>query len=82
MPTRFIHSRSAVMPSLVTLPFSQCHHTRGLAESGGSLKPRSSASREVCPGAQPARHTNSPASAKIRILASRVLLILRHLFSS
>ena len=44
MPTRFIHSRSAVMPSLVTLPFSQCHQTRGFAESGGSLKPRSSAS--------------------------------------
>src|SRR5260370_60842 len=44
MPTRFIHSRSAVMPSLVTLPLSQCHHARGLAESGGFLKPRCRAS--------------------------------------
>ena len=69
MPTRFIPSRSAVMPSLVTLPFSQCHHTRGRADSGGSLKPRSSASScgaaprvrggaaedGVCPGAEAAR---------------------------
>ena len=46
MPTRFIHSRSAVMPSLVTLPFSQCHQTRGRAEAGGSRKPRSRASAD------------------------------------
>ena len=35
MPERFIHSRSALMPSLVTLPLIQCHQTRGLALSGG-----------------------------------------------
>src|SRR5215813_4026982 len=38
MPTRCIHSRSAVMPSCVTLPLIQCHHARGFAESGGVLK--------------------------------------------
>src|SRR5689334_12210087 len=40
MPTRFIHSRSRRMPSLVTLPFIQCHHTRGRAAAGGSAKSR------------------------------------------
>src|SRR5215467_2801721 len=42
MPTRFIHSRSSLMPSLVMLPFIQCHQTRGLAELGGFLNPSSS----------------------------------------
>src|SRR5215472_7670339 len=41
MPTRFIHSRSSLMPSLVMLPFIQCHQTRGLAELGGFLNPSS-----------------------------------------
>jgi hypothetical protein len=45
MPTRFIHSRSAVIPSRVTLPFIQCHQTRGLASSGGVRKERSSDGR-------------------------------------
>src|ERR1022692_512446 len=44
MPTRFIHSRSSLMPSLAMLPFIQCHQTRGLALSGGSRNPRSSGS--------------------------------------
>src|ERR1035437_10165686 len=48
MPTRFIHSRSSLMTSLVMLPFIQCHQTRGLALSGGFWKPRSSASPEFC----------------------------------
>src|SRR5690348_1368453 len=49
MPTRFIHSRSFVMPSLVTFPPVQCHHVRGLAASGGCAKPadRSSARAAV-----------------------------------
>src|SRR5207244_8159015 len=63
------------MPSLVTLPFNQCHHTRGLAESGGFLKSRSKASPEVCPLATPARPM-SQASAKIRIITLRVSVIL------
>jgi hypothetical protein len=33
-PIRFIASRSAVMPSLVVVPSSQCHQVNGLAESG------------------------------------------------
>jgi hypothetical protein len=44
MPTRFMASRSAVMPSRVTFPFIQCHQVCGLAESGGSRKPVSSES--------------------------------------
>src|SRR3954464_16014006 len=40
MPTRFIHSRSSWIPSLVTLPFIQCHHTRGRALLGGFSNPR------------------------------------------
>src|SRR5688572_17449206 len=43
IPTRFIHSRSAVIPSRVTLPFIQCHQTRGLASSGGVRAARSRA---------------------------------------
>src|SRR2546423_11523353 len=38
MPTRCIHSRSFLMPSLVMLPFIQCHHTRGFASFGGLIK--------------------------------------------
>ena len=37
-PICFIASRSAVMPSFVMLPFIQCHHVCGLAESGGLRK--------------------------------------------
>jgi len=36
MPTRFIQAMSLAMPSSVTLPFIQCHHTRGRARFGGS----------------------------------------------
>src|SRR6185436_1894284 len=38
MPTRCIHSRSLRIPSLVILPFIQCHHTRGCAALGGVRK--------------------------------------------
>src|SRR5215467_1467604 len=48
-PTRCIHSRSAWMPSLVMLPFIQCHHTRGRAELGGFSKPCFRASVAVWP---------------------------------
>src|SRR6185437_12187983 len=44
MPTRFIHSKSLVMPASVTLPLVQCHHVRGFAESGGFTKPFANAS--------------------------------------
>src|ERR1017187_7390915 len=50
MPTRFIHSRSSLIPSLVMLPFIQCHQTRGLALLGGFWKPRSSGSPGFCAG--------------------------------
>src|SRR6187431_2342065 len=44
MPMRCIHSRSSRIPSLVTLPFIQCHQTRGFASLGGVWKPASSGS--------------------------------------
>ena len=37
IPTCFIQARSLVIPSSLTFPSIQCHHTRGLAEAGGSL---------------------------------------------
>src|SRR5215470_17370959 len=48
MPTRFIHSKSSLMPSWVMLPFIQCHQTRGFAELGGLLNPSSSDSGVFC----------------------------------
>jgi hypothetical protein len=48
IPTRCIHARSSAIPSLVMLPFIQCHQTRGLALSGGATKP---ASRSAAGGA-------------------------------
>src|ERR1035441_792997 len=50
MPTRFIHSRSSLIPSFVMLPFIQCHQTRGLALLGGFWKPRSNGSPGFCAG--------------------------------
>src|SRR6266567_9523968 len=50
-PTRCIHSRSSLMPSLVMLPFIQCHHTRGRAPSGGFSKPLFSESVVLCAAA-------------------------------
>jgi hypothetical protein len=44
MPIRFIQSMSFLAPSQVTLPFIQCHHTRGRAASPGSRKPARSGS--------------------------------------
>ena len=41
------------MPSLVMLPFIQCHQTRGFAEAGGCLNPCSSA--ESCAQVQVTR---------------------------
>ena len=46
-PARAIASRSAVMPSLVTFPFIQCHHTCDRADGGGRTKPLRSASDAI-----------------------------------
>ena len=43
-PIRCSHSRSSWIPSGSTLPSIQCHHTRGRASSGGSVKRDQSAS--------------------------------------
>src|SRR6266566_1006667 len=53
-PICFIASKSAAMPSLVTLPFIQCHHVCGLAESGGLRKPVSNESAADMVRAKPA----------------------------
>ena len=77
MPTRCIHSRSAVMPSLVTLPFIQCHQIRGLAESGGCSKPSSKsppAPVEFWPGAARIMPISITASKQLRT-ALRTFLI-------
>src|SRR5215469_6952305 len=55
MPTLCIHSKSSLIPSLVMLPFIQCHHTRGLAESGGALNPASKGSPALATCACPLR---------------------------
>ena len=52
MPTRFIASRSAVIPSRVMLLFSQNQYTQGRAESGGLTKLFAKSS---APRAAPAR---------------------------
>ena len=53
IPTRCIHSRSAVMPASVTFPLIQCHQTKGLALSGGcrnsSTRLRGGSDWLVCP---------------------------------
>ena len=54
------------MPSLVMLPFIQCHQTRGLALSGGLAKPRSRASPELWP-----ETTHAPASATAAAVQTR-----------
>ena len=41
------------MPSLVTLPFIQCHQVCGLAESGGLRKPVSSGSARAVDAVKP-----------------------------
>src|SRR5438876_5137771 len=60
MPTRFIASRSAVIPLLVTLPLSQNQNTQGRAVSGGR---KNSCSKFEFPGA-PKAIGPSPTSNK------------------
>src|SRR5215469_16613635 len=62
MPTRCIHSRSFVIPSRVTLPFVQCHHVLGLAESGGFLNPCSNVPAD-CARTTPAKANIAAANA-------------------
>src|SRR6185437_5805605 len=54
MPTCFIQSRSRRMPSLVILPFIQCHQTRGRAAAGGSRNCSRSRSGAAVAGAHKA----------------------------
>lgn len=48
MPMRFIHAKSLAMPSLLTLPFIQCHHTLGRPLTGGSRNGSASATGAAC----------------------------------
>ena len=71
MPTRFIASRSAVMPSFVMLPFIQCHQVCGLAESGGAAKPRASSSA----GSAANEVENAPAKKHKQNVAASICFI-------
>src|SRR6266403_2124401 len=73
MPTRFIHSRSSLIPSLVMFPFIQCHQTRGFALSGGFRKPLSSVSPTVCPGTRATRQTVNTESSETSFTKFQVL---------
>src|SRR5271154_4217856 len=75
MPDRFIHSKSFVRPSSVTLPLVQCHQVRGLAESGGLRKPSSSASFELCAKTVPnAAKIPTAATDNTVVLRTRIVL--------
>src|SRR2546421_4499636 len=73
MPTRFIHSRSSLIPSFVMFPFIQCHQTRGFAESGGFRKPLSSVSPTACPGTRATRQTVNTESSETSFTKFQVL---------
>src|SRR5438067_9611136 len=74
MPTRFIHSMSLRMPSLVMLPFIQCHQTRGRALLGGSAKPLASGSAgSAVADWRLAAASNAPAATRARL--DRVLIL-------
>ena len=55
-PASAIASKSAVMPSLETFPFIQCHHVCGLASRGGLRNPSSNVSANT-PAVRPATTT-------------------------
>src|SRR5256885_998854 len=76
MPTRCIHSRSSLIPSLEMLPFIQCHQTRGLADCGGLSKPCFSASGDAWPKLLPDKHTETKATASNRITFRGVAIAL------
>ena len=60
------------MPSLVMLPFIQCHHTRGRAPAGGFSNPLLSGSGLFCAVAMlaPSKSTMIAMNAYISFLAS------------
>src|ERR1022692_1632560 len=74
MPTRFIHSRSALIPSLVMLPLIQCHQTRGLALSGGVWKPCTNGSA-FCAGTAQAPSMAAATAVKPSSFTLRGILI-------
>ena len=59
MPTAAIASRSATIPSRVTLPFIQCHQTCGRAAGGGERKAERSWSSPAAPTAAVAQTRHS-----------------------
>ncbi len=74
MPTRFIHSRSLVIPSLVTLLIVQCHQVRGFAASGGVLNPAASESPPGCAYEETGAQTSSAAKSAgtvARVMSAR-----------
>src|SRR5437867_3033599 len=60
-PICFMASRSAVMPSLVMLPFIQCHQVWGRAWAGGLAKPEA---RSGCAAAREGRERRARAARR------------------
>src|SRR3954468_18304529 len=67
MPTRRIHSKSSLIPSLVIFPFIQCHQTRGFAESGGLRKPAVKGSLAVCAATHTPKQISDTTSPNTRM---------------
>src|ERR1035441_3895517 len=68
------------MPSLLILPFIQCHHARGLAASGGFINPFSSSLSGAWAGTLAFGTISRAATATIRIMAWRFTFIDGYLF--
>src|ERR1035438_10718827 len=69
-----LHSRSALIPSLVMLPLIQCHQTRGLALSGGVWKPCTNGSA-FCAGTAQAPSMAAATAVKPSSFTLRGILI-------
>ena len=75
MPTAAMASRSATIPSRVTLPFIQCHQTCGRAAGGGERKAERSWSSPAAPATAAANA--AIIENTIRFMADDLLLYLR-----
>lgn len=78
MPTRFMASRSAVMPSLVMLPLSQNQYTHGRHESGGDTNFSASAAVSLPSGTMAARAADEahiPTAIIVAIVAEMILFM-------
>src|SRR5512146_2750906 len=73
MPTRFMASRSAVMPSRVILPLSQNQYTHGRADSGGEANPFSNSDTPPAAWHRQDRPSSRAATEQMRISVRLVM---------